>query len=88
MPGVRAHLGRAVALETATARSSSIPRPTSRPLGRAGLAADVARVADIRRLAALIVTMDDAFAAAAAHRTLQLDPATGQLRPVKKGWFW
>jgi branched-chain amino acid transport system ATP-binding protein len=84
---VRVHLARAVALGP---RLLVIEHPTAHvaPAARAGLAADVARVADSRRLAALIVTMDDAFAAAAAHRTLQLDPATGQLRPVKKGWFW
>jgi ABC-type transporter Mla maintaining outer membrane lipid asymmetry ATPase subunit MlaF len=84
---VRAHLGRAVALEP---RLLIVEHPTADvpPDGRAALAADIARVADIRRLATLIVTMDGTFAAAAAHRALELAPATGELRPVKRGWFW
>jgi ABC-type transporter Mla maintaining outer membrane lipid asymmetry ATPase subunit MlaF len=83
---VRAHLGRAVALGP---RLLVVEHPTAEvpPAARGALAADLARVAEIRRLAALIVTMDDAFAAAAAHRALQLDPATGHVKPVKKGWF-
>jgi ABC-type transporter Mla maintaining outer membrane lipid asymmetry ATPase subunit MlaF len=84
---VRAHLGRAVALEP---RLLIVEHPTADvpPEARTALAADVARVADIRRLATLIVTMDESFAAAAAHRALQLVPATGELAPVKRGWFW
>jgi ABC-type transporter Mla maintaining outer membrane lipid asymmetry ATPase subunit MlaF len=84
---VRAHLGRAVALEP---RLLILEHPTADvpPGARTALAADVARVADIRRLATLIVTMDETFAAAAAHRALQLNPATGELTPVKKRWFW
>jgi hypothetical protein len=31
--------------------------------------------------------MDEKFGMAAAHRTLTLTPATGELRKVKKGWF-
>jgi ABC-type sulfate/molybdate transport systems ATPase subunit len=84
---VRVHLARAVALDP---RLLLVEHPTADvpPDARAALATDLARVADIRRLAALIVTMDDAFAAAAAHRALQLQPATGELKPVKRGWFW
>jgi ABC-type transporter Mla maintaining outer membrane lipid asymmetry ATPase subunit MlaF len=83
---VRAHLGRALALEP---RLLVVEHPTAGlpPGARGPLAADFTRVAEIRRLAALIVTMDEAFAAAAAHRALQLNPATGDVTPVKKGWF-
>ena len=54
---------------------------------RAALAAAVARACDARGVATLILTNDEAFAKAVAPRNLRLDGATGQLKPLKKGWF-
>jgi len=34
-----------------------------------------------------VLTQDQAFAHAVAHRTLKLTPATGALTAVKRGWF-
>jgi ABC-type lipoprotein export system ATPase subunit len=83
---IRAHLARAVALsprlllaEHPTAR---VPEPA-----RAALAGDVARVCEARHLTALVITNDDAFARIAASRNFKLDGATGELRPLKKGWL-
>ena len=37
--------------------------------------------------ATLVITKDDDFAKRAAPRALRLEPATGALTPIKKGWF-
>jgi hypothetical protein len=44
-------------------------------------------VADARTFATLVITTDDEFAKRAAHRALRLEPATGALKPIKRGWF-
>jgi len=85
---VRAHLARALALEPALLL---IEHPTA-DVGdqhRRSLGEDLARVVEERRIAALIVTLDPDFAEVAAHRSLELQPATGALVPWKKkrGWF-
>ena len=83
---VLAHLARALALgpQFVLVEHPTVDVP---PDARAALAAAIARVCDARRVAALIVTNDEAFAKAVAPRNLRLDGATGQLKPVKKGWF-
>jgi ABC-type transporter Mla maintaining outer membrane lipid asymmetry ATPase subunit MlaF len=83
---VLAHLARALALEP---HFVIVEHPTvDVPAGaRAALAATIARACQGRRVAALIVTNDDAFGKAVAPRNLRLDGATGQLKPVKTGWF-
>jgi len=87
-PAVRArvHLARALALgpqilllEHPTA---NLPESERAPFGLV-----VARVCDARGLAALVVTLDTAFAGAAAHRTLTLQPATGQLVSARRRWW-
>lgn len=82
----RVHLARAVALEPSLLvlehPTAGIPESA-----RAALASDVVRVSEARGLPALVITQDDAFAARVAHRVLTLQPATGALRPVRKGWF-
>ena len=82
----RVHLARAVALEPALLLvehpTADVPEPARR-----GLAADLARICDRRRLAAVIVTNDDEFARAAASRNLKLDGASGELKPLKRGWL-
>ncbi len=82
----RIHLARALALDPA---QMLLEHPTAgvERHATAGLAEDVARALEGRRLAALIVTQDDGFASRVAHRRLNLQPATGELRGVRTGWF-
>jgi ABC-type transporter Mla maintaining outer membrane lipid asymmetry ATPase subunit MlaF len=86
---LRAHLARGVALEPSLLLlehpTAAVPEPA-----RAGLADDIVRVTDARRLAALVMTQDQPFAARVAHRTLTLNGATGELAPLRtsKKWFW
>lgn len=53
------------------------------------LAADLARVAGTRRIAALTLTADPRFARAVASRVLRVDPATGRVTtaPVWATWL-
>lgn len=83
---IRAHVARGVALSPALL---IVEHPTAAlpPAEHAPLAALIARLADARRMATLVVTMDEAFGMSAAQRTLKLNAATGELRKVKKGWF-
>ncbi len=82
----RAHLARAVALDPVLLvfehPTAGVPEHAL-----AAYAADIVRVIDARRLAALVLTQDQAFAQLVAHRTLKLNPATGMLAAVKRGWF-
>jgi ABC-type polar amino acid transport system ATPase subunit len=66
-----------------------IEHPTAdvEPEARQPLAAAIAGACEGRRVAAVVLTNDDAFAKAVAPRNLRLDGATGQLKPLKKGWF-
>jgi ABC-type transporter Mla maintaining outer membrane lipid asymmetry ATPase subunit MlaF len=82
----RIHLARAVALEPALL---ILEHPTADlpEAARSAFAADIASVTGARQLAALVITQDDAFATQVAHRALRLQPATGALKPVKRGWF-
>jgi ABC-type lipoprotein export system ATPase subunit len=55
----------------------------------APFAADLRRLFEARRLAAVVMTMDREFADALRARTLTLDPATGVLNEPRKGFrFW
>jgi ABC-type lipoprotein export system ATPase subunit len=83
---VRAHLARAVALDpvllilehpTANLEKSSQP----------ALAADIARVADTRGLATLVISEDVDFSRRVAQRTYTLNGATGELRARRRGLF-
>jgi ABC-type transporter Mla maintaining outer membrane lipid asymmetry ATPase subunit MlaF len=82
----RAHLARGLALSPALL---IVEHPTAAlaPVEHAPLAALITRIAGERRMAALIVTMDEKFGMAAAQRMLTLNAATGELRRVRKGWF-
>jgi ABC-type lipoprotein export system ATPase subunit len=82
----RAHLARAVALDPVLL---VLEHPTAQvpEADRGAYAADIARVADARQLAVLILTQDQAFAEAVAHRTLRLHGGTGALTPLRRGWF-
>lgn len=87
-PEVRArlHLARAVALNPALL---VIEHPTALvpPASHAMVARDLGVVTAARGLATLLITQDAAFARAAADRVLTLHPGTGQLSPVRRGWF-
>jgi ABC-type transporter Mla maintaining outer membrane lipid asymmetry ATPase subunit MlaF len=82
----RVHLARAVALDPALLilehPTVAIPKPAW-----GAFAADIARVAEARALATLLLTQDESFAARIAHRTLKLDAASGALKPLRRGWF-
>ena len=82
----RVHLARALALSP---QVLLLEHPTAAvPEGeRAQFGAIVARVCEVRRLTALAITLDPAFAAAAAHRVLTLQPATGQLVAARRNWW-
>jgi ABC-type transporter Mla maintaining outer membrane lipid asymmetry ATPase subunit MlaF len=86
-PSVRArvHLARALALAP---QILLLEHPTATiPEGeRAQFGAIVARVCDVHGLTALAITLDQTFASAAAHRTLSLQPATGQLVAARRWW--
>ena len=83
---VLAHLARALALNpdfiVIEHPTADVPAAAREPL-----AAAVARACDGRRVATLVLSNDAPFAKAVAPRNLELDGATGILRPLKKGWF-
>lgn len=83
---MRAHLARAIALEPALLL---LEHPTAQihDTDRPAFAADVVRISDTRHLAALVMTNDEAFARAVAPRHLRLNAATGEVVPLKRGWF-
>ena len=56
--------------------SAALPRETVAAFG-----ADLARVAQARGLALIVITADDALAKAIGGQRLELIPATGELRP-------
>jgi nitrate/nitrite transport system ATP-binding protein len=88
-PEVRArmHLVRAIALDPALL---ILEHPTAAlpESARARFADDVVAVTDTRRLATLVITQDDELARRMGARALRLEPATGALKPVKRGWLW
>jgi macrolide transport system ATP-binding/permease protein len=81
----RIHFARALALTPALLL---LEHPTA-GLGdadRAGFAEDIVRVLEGRRMTTLAVTQDKPFATRIG-RALELVPATGELKPVRRGWF-
>ncbi|HXW07668.1 MAG TPA: hypothetical protein VD833_20740, partial [Vicinamibacterales bacterium] len=62
--------------------TADIPEPARR-----AFAEDIVRVTASRHLTTLVITQDARFAARVAHRALQLQPATGVLKPQRRGWF-
>ncbi len=82
----RAHLARAVALEPQLLVLEHPTAPVAGP-DRLPLAEDIVRVCEARRLAALVITLDEPFAKAVASRVLTLNGATGELREKTRGWW-
>ena len=83
---VRAHLARGIALDPALLIIEH-PTATVPQTDHAALASSIAKIGSARRMATLIVTMDRGFGMTAAERMLELHPATGELRPVRKRWW-
>lgn len=88
-PAVRArvHLARAVALAPQLLLLEHPTAAMNEKNERAAFGEIVARVCAARGLSALAITLDTSFAAAAAHRTLTLQPATGQLVAARRPWW-
>ena len=82
----RAHLARAIALGP---RLLLMEHPTAAlaESERTRFGAVVARVCEARALTLLAMTLDSAFASAAAQTTLTLQPATGQLVAARRSWW-
>ncbi len=81
---LRVRLGRALALDPrillAEHPTASLPADDV-----SAFAADLAALVAVRRLSSLTLTADRAFAAAIAEEVLNLEPATGELKPAA-GW--
>jgi ABC-type lipoprotein export system ATPase subunit len=82
----RLHLARAIALDPVILvlehPTAAVPEPA-----RDAYAADLARVTSGRGVTTLVVTQDERFAQKVATKTLKLNPATGALRVLRRGWF-
>ena len=82
----RVHLARAIALNPQLLLLEH-PTATLDERERAAFGGVVARVCDQRALTMLAVTQDLEFASAAAHKTLTLQGATGQLIAARRSWW-
>jgi ABC-type transporter Mla maintaining outer membrane lipid asymmetry ATPase subunit MlaF len=82
----RVHLARAIALDPRLLLMEH-PTATLDDRERAAFGALVGRVCDARTLTLLAITQDRQFASAAAHETLTLQAATGQLSGRRRSWF-
>jgi predicted ABC-type transport system involved in lysophospholipase L1 biosynthesis ATPase subunit len=82
---LRLRVGRALALrpEVLIAEHPNALLPGNESLR---FAADFARIAAGRAIAALVMTADPAFAAVIAKRVLEFQPATGRLVEKQSGW--
>ncbi len=83
---LRLRLARALALGPAVVLiehpTVDVPRDEVAALGRG-----IRAILEHRDVAGLTLTADREFAAAVAGRVLELDPATGRLADIKRGWF-
>jgi ABC-type transporter Mla maintaining outer membrane lipid asymmetry ATPase subunit MlaF len=82
----RVHLARAVALAPALLVLEH-PGADLEAGDRAAFADCIASVTDRLGAATLVITSDDGFAKRVAERALRLDPATGALKAIRRGWF-
>jgi len=82
----RVHFARAIALEPALLILEH-PGAELAADERLAFGDTIAEVTNGKQVATLVITNDEEFAKRAAHRALRLEPATGALKPIKKGWF-
>lgn len=84
---MRLHFARALALNP---ELLLVEHPTADVVEeeRGALARQIAAAVEERGIAALIVTLDVAFAEVVAHRSVMLQPSTGALVPWKKKRAW
>jgi ABC-type transporter Mla maintaining outer membrane lipid asymmetry ATPase subunit MlaF len=83
---VRVRFARALALGPSLLLMEH-PSATLPPQDARAVARDLRRVLEARRIAAITLTMDPGYAAAAASRVLTLAPATGTLKESRGGRF-
>ena len=81
----RLHFARALAPDPALLLLEH-PTASLPDAARRAFADDVVRVLEGRRVTTLAITQDKAFATRVG-RALELVPATGELKPVRRGWF-
>ena len=83
---LRVRFGRAIALDPAILllehASARLPREQVAAVG-----AHMRAVAAGRGIALVAATADELFAKAVAERVFTLEPATGRLKPRRRGWF-
>lgn len=83
---LRVRFGRAIALDPAILllehASARLSREEAPRLG-----AELRAVAESRRIAMVALSADEAFATSVAERVLTLEPASGRLKPQRRGWF-
>ena len=77
----RARLAKAIALEPHLLVAEH-PTAMLEAADAAGYASDLSQITRRRRLTTVVATADRAFAHVVASRVLELQPATGELRPV------
>jgi ABC-type sulfate/molybdate transport systems ATPase subunit len=82
----RVHLARAVALAPALLVLEH-PGADLEAEERSAFADCIASVTGRGGVATLVITKDDEFARRAAPRALRLEPATGALKAIRRGWF-
>jgi ABC-type transporter Mla maintaining outer membrane lipid asymmetry ATPase subunit MlaF len=83
---MRVRLARALAVAPRVLLAEH-PNATLDPKALAVFAELLKRVSAARELATLVVTADRTFATAVADRVLAVNPATGELTPIKAGWW-
>jgi ABC-type lipoprotein export system ATPase subunit len=82
----RTHLARAIALGPQLLLMEH-PTAALEESERARYGTVVARVCEARALTLLVITQDPVFASVAAHKTLTLQPGTGQLVAARRSWW-
>ncbi len=84
---VRVHLARALAPGP---KVLLLEHPTAAlaPDEATALGERLVAIAEARALAWMALTEDDAFVVALGGTPLRLDPATGALKPERRGWRW
>jgi ABC-type lipoprotein export system ATPase subunit len=83
---LRIRLGRALALAPEVLLAEH-PNATITATEAREFAADLARISRSRGLGTLVMTADRKFAHAVAKQVLELVPASGDLRPVRRWWI-